>query len=179
MRIIDADVMMEALGEFKLFDFVGLDDDDNVNAQLTPIAAMSIAIYGEEAFMEKAAKRIYSQSALALLRTIVYEANIKKIPTLTADDYFDAVDRIKPCPNCRYTLLGALTEDVPRWIPVTERLPDVRKGESECLVYSDVIGVKSGLYIPQWGGFYDGTGKDGDLFVTHWMPLPSMEGLDG
>ena len=48
-------------------------------------------------------------------------------PTLTADDYFDAVDRIKPCPNCRYTLLGALTEDEPRWIPVTERLPEIVK----------------------------------------------------
>lgn len=33
---------------------------------------------------------------------------VNEAPTLTADDYFDAVDRIKPCPNCRYTLFGAL-----------------------------------------------------------------------
>lgn len=179
MRIIDADVMMEALGEFKLFDFVGLDDDDNVNAQLTPIAALSIAIYGEEVFMEKAAKRIYSQSALDLLRTIVYEANIKKIPTLTADDYFDAVDRIKPCPNCRYTLLGALTEDEPRWIPVTERLPELIPCEKAGTAYSEAVivwttGKKAMIAV--WDGidflcatdYWEAWGET----ITHWMPLP-------
>lgn len=36
---------------------------------------------------------------------------LETAPTLTADDYFDAVDRIKPCPNCRYTLFGELTEN--------------------------------------------------------------------
>lgn len=98
---------------------------------------------------------------------------LETAPTITADDYFDAVDRIKPCPNCRYTLLGALTEDVPRWIPVTERLPDARKGEAEVLTYSYAGGIQIGSYSPMHNEFYEAMppfSYQGD--VTHWMPLP-------
>ena len=52
------------------------------------------------------------------------------------------------------------------WIPVTERLPDVRKF---VLVYDEINGVCLDYH-------------DGDSFgyceVTHWMPLPSTEGLE-
>lgn len=47
----------------------------------------------------------YSTDAIEVI------ASIDEAPTMTADAYFDAVDRIRPCPNCRYTLLGALKEE--------------------------------------------------------------------
>lgn len=31
---------------------------------------------------------------------------LETTPTITADDYFDAVDRIKPCPNCGAPMKG-------------------------------------------------------------------------
>ena len=93
---------------------------------------------------------------------------VNEAPTLTADDYFDAVDRIKPCPNCRYTLLGALTEDEPRWIPVTERLP----GDGEGVLVWGCGFIQLGWYDMddgEWRTEYF-TYDDGE--VTHWMPLP-------
>ena len=97
---------------------------------------------------------------------------VNEAPTITADDYFDAVDRIKPCPNCRYTLLGALTEDEPRWIPVTERLP-----EPFVSVLVQMPGekpfptVREG-YISTDGKWVGGYFKRKTDEVTHWMPLP-------
>lgn len=107
---------------------------------------------------------------------------IDEAPTLTADDYFDAVDRIKPCPNCRYTLLGALTENEPRWIPVTERLPEkngnyiVTACDEGCsygegIWYSTVV-VVAEYYNGAWT-WYEGSAEyDLEGIVTHWMPLP-------
>lgn len=127
-----------------------------------------------------------NDTALDALKMVAKWLN--EAPTLTADDYFDAVDRIKPCPNCRYTLLGVLTEDEPRWIPVTERLPeDVYGKEREQIVV--LVCTKSGkvsqcarmadyeciadetLTKVEWiknGKFYWSKNKA----VTHWMPLP-------
>ena len=47
-----------------------------------------------------------------------------------------------------------------RWIPVTERLPDVG---TEVLVYSEDDGICVDYYGGDSFGYYD---------VTHWMPLP-------
>ena len=47
-----------------------------------------------------------------------------------------------------------------RWIPVTERLPDIG---IEVLVYSEDDGVCVDYYGGDSFGYYD---------VTHWMPLP-------
>ena len=47
-----------------------------------------------------------------------------------------------------------------RWIPVTERLPDVG---IEVLIYSEDDGVCVDYYGGDTFGYYD---------VTHWMPLP-------
>lgn len=47
-----------------------------------------------------------------------------------------------------------------RWIPVTERLPDVG---IEVLIYSEDDGVCVDYYVGDSFGYYD---------VTHWMPLP-------
>ena len=104
---------------------------------------------------------------------------LETAPTLTADDYFDAVDRIKPCPNCRYTLLGALTEDEPRWIPVTERFPELIPCEKAGTAYSEAVivwttGKKAMIAV--WDGidflcaadYWEAWGET----ITHWMPLP-------
>ena len=47
-----------------------------------------------------------------------------------------------------------------RWIPVTERLPDIG---IEVLVYSEDDGICVDYYGGDSFGYYD---------VTHWMPLP-------
>ena len=52
------------------------------------------------------------------------------------------------------------------WVPVAERLPEAKKF---VLVYDEINGVCLDYH-------------DGDTFgyceVTHWMPLPSTEGLE-
>ena len=47
-----------------------------------------------------------------------------------------------------------------RWIPVTERLPDIG---IEVLVYSEDDGICVDYYVGDSFGYFD---------VTHWMPLP-------
>ena len=47
-----------------------------------------------------------------------------------------------------------------RWIPVTERLPDIG---IEVLVYSEDDGICVDYYGGDFFGYYG---------VTHWMPLP-------
>ena len=67
----------------------------------------------------------------------------------------------------------ALLKSVPKWIPVTEALPDAEPGDvSERVLVTDGKDVA----IVEWFNFedcgqfwgYTGFGKD----VTHWMPLP-------
>lgn len=36
-------------------------------------------------------------------------------PTIDADAYFDSVDRIKPCPKCRYQIFGVEPAKRGRW----------------------------------------------------------------
>ena len=71
-----------------------------------------------------------------------------------------------------------LEKAVPRWIPVTERLPEAQSGNvSERVLVTDGEDVAIVEWFnfeecgPFWG--YTGFGKD----VTHWMPLPSTEGI--
>ena len=74
--------------------------------------------------------------------------------------------------------LETLERQVPRWIPVTERLPDRDAGDW-CLVYTDgqegyvrycgaVLGVD---YDPGTGDFFDGSLCITNL-VRYWMPMP-------
>ena len=55
---------------------------------------------------------------------------------------------------------------VQEWIPVKDRLPDVGKF---VLIYSEINGVCMDYHDGATFGYYD---------VTHWMPLPSTEGLE-
>lgn len=66
----------------------------------------------------------------------------------------------------------------PRWIPVTERLPEAMPGNySLDVLVTDGEDIAICQYFngdgwcSMWS--YSGIGK-----ITHWMPLPSMEGLN-
>ena len=80
----------------------------------------------------------------------------------TAHDYFKDV--------CYYL------ERMPKWIPVTERLPEF-EGAVLCMRKSNVCGARPYqeiLYVDEYGfkNFDDIYLADG--VVTHWMPLPQQ-----
>ena len=68
-------------------------------------------------------------------------------------------------------LYGAL----PRWIPVTERLPEHSYGESNSVLTVSSLGTMRVLYFDGGNWCYP-TGEAlttaGKFPVTHWMPLP-------
>ena len=77
----------------------------------------------------------------------------------TAHDYFKDV--------CYYL------ERVPKWIPVTERLPEQKKAHYLCLLDDDSMAVVYWSKVPDWvskgeWAWHNPNWKD----VTHWMPLP-------
>ena len=57
--------------------------------------------------------------------------------------------------------------EIPRWIPVTERLPEKYV---PVLVY-----LPTGIMVDAYVGVYDGKNDFGinTYHVTHWMPLPA------
>lgn len=61
----------------------------------------------------------------------------------------------------------------PHWIPVAERLPEKRKWVL-CRCVADIIEVLR-LENNEW--YHDPMHVYCPSFVTHWMPLPSTEGL--
>ena len=71
-------------------------------------------------------------------------------------------------------IIAMAAEDKPRWIPVTERLPEF-EGAVLCMRKSNVYGVRPYqeiLYVDEYGfkNYDDIYLADG--VVTHWMPLP-------
>ena len=73
-------------------------------------------------------------------------------------------------------------ESKPRWIPVTERLPEKKKYVLVCYKNNDMAvacwfdGDENILF---WRAITDeGWCADCDTDPTHWMPLPSTEGLN-
>lgn len=71
---------------------------------------------------------------------------------------------------------SALREQ-PRWIPVTERLPDATGKYIVCTEKKSVYCAKFYKYISERHpeGYF---GTDSYTHITHWMPLPSTEGLE-
>ena len=71
---------------------------------------------------------------------------------------------------------------MPRWISVEERLPEVDKRyggyeySAELLVY-DGLRRRAACYCHTSGVWYDSRYEDDTFEVTHWMPLPSTEGI--
>lgn len=91
------------------------------------------------------------------------------------------------------TQWAAIGMKAPQWISVKDRLPD--KDGKYLIVWKGTVSYIDIAYflenlcdnpqfeyedVPEVPGFYKGDG-DGDWIVsgvTHWMPLPSTEGLD-
>ena len=68
-----------------------------------------------------------------------------------------------------------LSEKVPRWIPMTERLPKHEYGESTSVLTVDLYGVMRVTYF-DGGNWCWQTGEALTTMrvapITHWMPLP-------
>ena len=109
---------------------------------------------------------VYRRTAIAI------ESEIDELPTINADDYFDAVDRIKPCPNCRYTHLHKMSSENGNtpWISVKDRLP--KHNETVlCLCHANIYEVLVwDNREREW--YHDIEHSYLETFVTHWMPLP-------
>ena len=106
-----------------------------------------------------------------------YESFLDMLETaleIKADNYFDAVDRIKPCPNCRYTLMGMLDtgedNNVPtKWHPASE--PPTEAGEYIVMI-GGAANATTLLYSELGDWFEEVDGYPEYYHVTHWMPLP-------
>lgn len=93
-------------------------------------------------------------------------ANEWECPITLGDDIYTAIQRL---------------EQMPQWIPVTERLPEVWRNDetAELVNYVNYM-----IYSPDFGvdiGSYRAKAKKWlcvglPCVVTHWMPLPAAPG---
>lgn len=67
-----------------------------------------------------------------------------------------------------------LRRQVPRWIPVEERLPEDRSDVLVVAYWHERWGVYMGWCAPERAAWSVriGIGNRSDIAVTHWMPLP-------
>lgn len=67
-----------------------------------------------------------------------------------------------------------LRGQLPRWIPVTERLPEDRSDVLVVAYWHERWGVYMGWCAPERAAWsvHIGIGDRSDIAVTHWMPLP-------
>ncbi len=69
-----------------------------------------------------------------------------------------------------------LQAEVPRWIPVTERLPEM----SQNVLVANKRGKIYDIDKAWWNGMYfDRCGKKPYFNVSHWMPLPDAPEVEG
>lgn len=98
------------------------------------------------------------------------EGNQRETPITLSDDLSEAADRIE----AQAKEIEKLRGQVPHWIPVEERLPDVWRNDETAelvnyMIYSPDFGVDIGNYhakAKKW--FCMGL----LCAATHWMPLP-------
>ena len=110
--------------------------------------------------------------------------NLVGIVNLTEWSYCD-VDAVGPAAADRIanqsTHIAALQQEIeklraqlPRWIPVTERLPEDRSDVLVVAYWHERWGVYMGWCAPkrsEWS-VHIGIGDRNDVAVTYWMPLP-------
>lgn len=100
--------------------------------------------------------------------------NIDNAPTIDADAYFDAVDRIKACPNCRYTHIHKMFSEYGQtpWKSFAEEKP--LTGGRYITYSSKGSGTKEVFDLWYTGEKWhiDACGPEFNGTVTHWMPLP-------
>lgn len=98
-------------------------------------------------------------------------------PITLGDDLVEAADRIAN----QNTNIAALQHEIeklrgqlPRWIPVTERLPEDRGDVLVVAYWHERWGVYMGWCAPERAAWsvHIGIGDRSDIAVTHWMPLP-------
>ena len=102
-------------------------------------------------------------------------ANEWETPITLGDDLAEAADRIE----AQAKEIEKLRGQVPRWIPVEERLP-----ENGVPVLINYIGSNDGKYHPDgtavwtdhgcfwWEGSLEDCDTEVAVPITHWMPLP-------
>lgn len=122
----------------------------------------------------------------------MYEELIKRLRECTAEQngektlWHQAADAIEELQKQlreekvdNVNLTGWLAEEhaMHLWIPVTERLPE----EYEYVLCKTDYGMEVGYHRNEWGQDEWTTGKfaSGSFDISHWMPLPSTEGLNG
>ena len=104
-------------------------------------------------------------------------ANEWETPITLGDDLAEAADRLEN-QNAHIAALQKeiekLRRQVPRWIPVTERLPEDRSDVLVVAYWHERWGVYMGWCAPEraeWS-VHIGIGDRNDVAVTYWMPLP-------
>ena len=95
------------------------------------------------------------------------KASAGKAPNGFAFNPADAAANIKAAVH----FIGSFGQQVPQWIPVSERLPDENRVLIFCplLEPDEIVGAtryKSGLWLCDDGQML------GETEPTHWMPLP-------
>ena len=63
----------------------------------------------------------------------------------------------------------AVLDKFPRWIPVSERLPEK---EGSVLIFSELGGIAEGHYSHMYGVWVQYRWNVKGIKVSHWMPLP-------
>lgn len=95
------------------------------------IDANALCSYLNEWSRKLHAGTYHNDAVIMDVLTSIYE-HVGNMPTIDADAYFDAADRIKPCPKCRYQIFGS---------------ESVRRGE---WLIKDVVIDNNGRTMPDW-----------------------------
>ena len=112
----------------------------------------------------KALEQEPCEDAVSVTSVFEIMGNLLSIPydfdrSITEKDVSESMDKVRELPR--------VTPQEPRWIPVTERLPEV-EGATRCLVTVDIYGMDDYTAIRS---YFPDT-KDFNDTVTAWMPLP-------
>ena len=101
------------------------------------------------------------EEAIRILDPETRRETLKEIPV------FDRINTDQEA--CRLAVTALREQEERRWIPVTERLPEVGSRVIAC-------GEKGGVFVVKSEGITTGFGRmDGTSkyrSFTHWMPLP-------